>query len=163
MLVVTAFMVALEIVLSKLVSINIPLLRIGFGFLPIAVLAIMYGPICAGIAYAIGDLIGAFLFPTGVFFPGFTVTALLTGMIFGLVLHNKKVTFVRALVASTLVCVLCNLFLNTFWLTFIIGKGFTVLLASRSVKELISIPVMALLIVAMDKTAIKAIRNMHFK
>ena len=163
MLVVTAFMVALEIVLSKLVSINIPLLRIGFGFLPIAVLAIMYGPICAGIAYAIGDLIGAFLFPTGAFFPGFTVTALLTGVIFGLVLYNKKVTFVRALVASALVCVLCNLFLNTFWLTFIIGKGFTVLLASRSVKELISIPVMALLIVAMDKTAIKAIRNMHFK
>lgn len=163
MLVVTAFMVALEVVLSKLVSINIPLLRIGFGFLPIAVLAIMYGPICAGIAYAIGDLIGAFLFPTGAFFPGFTVTALLTGVIFGLVLHNKKVTFIRALVASALVCVLCNLLLNTFWLTFIIGKGFTVLLASRSVKELISIPVMALLIVAMDKTAIKAIRNMHFK
>ena len=163
MLVVTAFMIALEIVLSKLVSINIPFLRIGFGFLPIAILAIMYGPICAGVAYAIGDVIGGFLFPTGAFFPGFTLTAFLTGVIMGLVLYNKKITIVRALIASALVCVLCNLLLNTFWLTFIIGKGFAVLLASRAVKELVSIPVMALLIVAMDKTLIKAVKNLHFK
>lgn len=150
-LVFTAFMIALEIVLSKIVSVNISFLRIGFGFLPIAILAIMYGAWWSGIAYAIGDVIGGFLFPTGAFFPGFTVTALLTGIIFGLVLHKKKVTFKRALVASTLVCVLCNLLLNTYWLTFIIGKGFKVLLASRAIKELISIPAMAILIVAVDK------------
>ena len=41
MLVVTGFMIALAVVLSKLVSINISFLRIGFGFLPIAVLAIL--------------------------------------------------------------------------------------------------------------------------
>lgn len=159
MIVIIGFMIALEIVLSKLVSINISFLRIGFGFLPIAILAILYGQIWSGIAYAIGDVIGGFLFPTGAFFPGFTVTALLTGVFFGLVLYNKKVTIPRALLASALVCILCNLLLNTYWLTFIIGKGFKVLLASRAVKELVAIPVMALLIVAMDKTVIKAIRK----
>ena len=40
-IVITGFMTALSIVLSKLVSINISFLRIGFGFLPIVVLAIM--------------------------------------------------------------------------------------------------------------------------
>lgn len=157
MIVVIAFMVALEIVLSKLVSVNISFLRIGFGFLPIAILAILYGPIWAGIGYAIGDVIGGFLFPTGAYFPGFTVTAILTGAIFGVMLYNKKVTFVRALVASALVCILCNLLLNTFWLTFILGKGFTVLLASRAIKEVVAIPVMAVLIVLVDKTVMKAI------
>ena len=157
MLVVIAFMIALEIVLSKLVSINISFLRIGFGFLPIAILAILYGPYWAGLAYAIGDVIGGFLFPTGAFFPGFTVTAALTGLIFGWVLYRKPATFGRSLVASALVCVLCNLLLNTFWLTFILGKGFFVLLASRAVKELIAIPVMAVLIVLVDKTVMKAI------
>lgn len=157
MIVVIAFMVALEIVLSKLVSVNISFLRIGFGFLPIAILAILYGPIWAGVGYAIGDVIGGFLFPTGAFFPGFTVTAALTGVLFGLVLYNKKITFTRALVASALVCILCNLLLNTFWLTFILGKGFTVLLASRAIKEIVAIPVMAVLIVLVDKTVMKAI------
>lgn len=158
-LVFTAFMIALEIVLSKLVSVNISFLRIGFGFLPIAILAIMYGAWWSGIAYAIGDVIGGFLFPTGAFFPGFTVTSFLTGLIFGLILHNKKVSFKRALLASALVCILCNLLLNTYWLTFIIGKGFTVLLASRAVKELVAIPVMAVLIVVVDKALSKVIHK----
>lgn len=159
MIVIMGFMIALEIVLSKLVSINISFLRIGFGFLPVAILAILYGPIWAGAAYAIGDLIGAFVFPTGAFFPGFTITAFLTGVIFGLVLYRKKITFWRALLASALVCIICNLLLNTYWLTFIIGKGFKVLLASRAVKELVAIPIMALLILAMDKTVIKAVKS----
>lgn len=152
-------MIALEVVLSKLISINISFLRIGFGFLPILILAILYGPIVSGLAYAIGDLIGAFLFPTGAFFPGFTVTAALTGIIYGLVLYNKKITIPRALVANALVCVLCNLLLNTFWLTFILGKGFTVLLASRAVKELIAIPIMTFFTIILDKTVIKSIKK----
>ena len=99
MLVFTGFMIALAVVLSKLVSINISFLRIGFGFLPIAVLAILYGPYVAAIGYGIADLLGAWLFPTGTFFPGFTVSAVLTGLIFGWVLYKKEVTFKRALLA----------------------------------------------------------------
>ncbi len=159
MLVVMGFMIALSVVLSKLISINISFLRIGFGFLPIAILAILYGPVWAGVSYAIADVIGGFLFPTGPFFPGFTLSALLTGVIFGLVLYRKEITLLRALAASALVALLVNLLLNTYWLTFILGKGFNVLLASRAVKELASIPVMALLIIAMDKTVIKAVQT----
>ena len=99
MLVFTGFMIALAVVLSKLISINISFLRIGFGFLPIAVLAILYGPYVAAIGYGVADLLGAWLFPTGTFFPGFTVSAVLTGLIFGWVLYGKEVTFVRALFA----------------------------------------------------------------
>jgi len=158
-MVVTAFMTALSVVLSKLISINISFLRIGFGFLPIAILAILYGPWIAALGYGLADLIGAWLLPTGTFFPGFTVSAVLTGLIFGFVLYNKEVTITRALIASARVCLGVNLILNTFWLTFIIGKGFKVLLASRAVKEIVAIPVMALLIVAMDRSVIKAVRN----
>jgi ECF transporter S component (folate family) len=157
-LVIMGFMIALSVVLSKLISINISFLRIGFGFPPIAILAIMYGPVWAGIGYTLADLIGAFLFPTGPFNPGFTLSAALTGIIFGLVLYKKEVTFVRALIASALVALIVNLLINTYWLTFILGKGYTVLLASRAVKELVSIPVMAILIVAMDRTVVRAFR-----
>jgi len=157
-LVFTAFMTALSVVLSKLVSINISFLRIGFGFLPIAVLAIMYGPVVAAVGYGLADIIGAFLFPTGTFFPGFTLSAVLTGLIFGFVLYGKEVTIKRALIASALVCLLINLLLNTYWLTFILGKGFNVLLASRAVKEIVAIPIMALLTVAVDRYALVHIK-----
>ena len=159
MIVIMGFMIALEIVLSKLVSINLSFLRIGFGFLPIAILAILYGPLWSGLAYAIGDIIGGFLFPTGAYFPGFTLTAFLTGVLFGLVLYKKKISFARALVACALVCIICNLLINTYWLTFIIGKGYGVLLASRAIKELVAIPVMAVLIIAIDKTVIKVLKK----
>ena len=157
-IVITGFMTALSIVLSKLVSINISFLRIGFGFLPIAVLAILYGPIIAAIGYGLADLIGAWLLPTGAFFPGFTVSAVLTGLIFGWLLYRKEVTPARALAASAIVCLAVNLLLNPFWLTFIIGKGFTVLLASRAVKELVAIPVMAVIIVLIDRYALRQVR-----
>ena len=158
-MVITAFMIALSVVLSKLVSINISFLRIGFGFLPIAILAILYGPVVAAVGYGLADLIGAWLFPTGAFFPGFTLSAVLTGLIFGFVLYKKEVTIIRALIASALVCLVVNLLLNTWWLTFIIGKGFKVLLASRAVKEIVAIPVMALLIVAVDRYVLVHVKN----
>lgn len=158
-IVITGFMTALSIVLSKLVSINISFLRIGFGFLPIAVLAIMYGPVIAAIGYGLADLIGAWLLPTGAFFPGFTVSAVLTGLIFGWVLYRREVTFVRALAASALVCLAVNLLLNTWWLTFIIGKGFKALLASRAVKEIVAIPVMAVMIVLIDRYVLRQVKN----
>ncbi|MBR0399276.1 MAG: folate family ECF transporter S component [Mogibacterium sp.] len=158
-LVIMGFMIALSVVLSKLISINISFLRIGFGFLPAAVIAILYGPLWSCAGYALADLIGAFLFPTGPFNPGFTLSAALTGLIFGLVLYKKDITLLRALTASALVAVVVNLLINTYWLTFILGKGYTVLLASRAVKELVSIPVMALLILAMDRTVIKSFRT----
>lgn len=157
--VITGFMIALSVVLSKLVSINISFLRIGFGFLPIAVLAILYGPAVAAIGYGVADLLGAWLFPTGTFFPGFTVSAVLTGLIFGFILYNKEVTIKRALIASALVCLGVNLLLNTYWLTFLLGKGFKVLLASRAVKEIVAIPVMTLLITVTDRYVLKQVRS----
>lgn len=158
MIVMVGLMIGLQIVLSKILSINVSFLRIGFGFLPIAILAILYGPIWAGTAYAIGDIIGAFVFPTGQFFFGFTISAFLTGFILGLILYKREITILRAFIASTLVCLGVNLLLNTFWLTFIIGKGFKILLLSRTVKELIAIPIMTMLIVIIDRTVVKAIR-----
>lgn len=155
----SGIMIALEIVLSKLISINLSFLRIGFGFLPIVILAILYGPIISGVAYAIGDVIGGFIFPTGPFFPGFTLTAFLSGIIWGAFLHNKKITLTKVLISSSFVCVICNLLLNTFWLTFIAGKGFFILLSSRIAKELIAVPIMAILILSIDKTVIKQLKK----
>lgn len=140
MLTIIAFLMALEIVLSRFLSINTPIVRIGFGFLPIALIAILYGPLWAGIAYALGDIIGAILFPTGPFFPGFTLSAFITGVVYGLFLYKKPVTWKSMLPASLIVCLLLNLALDTFWLYIIMGNGALAYIPMRITKAAIMIP-----------------------
>ncbi|MBK5246006.1 MAG: ECF transporter S component [Peptostreptococcaceae bacterium] len=43
-LITIGLFIALEIILTRFLSINTPFIRIGFGFLPVAMLGIMYGP-----------------------------------------------------------------------------------------------------------------------
>ena len=86
-LVTLALLTALEIVFSRFLSINAWNLKIGFNFLPIALAALLFGPLAGGLVGALGDFIGAILFPIGAYFPGFTFTAFLTGCCFGLFLR----------------------------------------------------------------------------
>ena len=99
-LVEISLLIALEVILTRFCSINTATLRIGFGFLPIAIIAMMYGPLSAGVAYALGDLLGMMIFPNGSYFPGFTLTAFLTGVIYGLVLYRKPKTWPRIILAA---------------------------------------------------------------
>lgn len=145
-LVVMGLLLAMEIVLTRFLSINTPILRLGFGFLPIAILAILYGPIWAGLTYALGDIIGAVLFPIGAYFPGFTATALLSGLAFGLVLHGHEVTWKRSLLASAIVVLVFDLVLNTFWLSVLYGNAFVALLPTRILKVAFGIPIETILI-----------------
>lgn len=146
-LVVMAFLVALEIILTRFCSINTPILRIGFGFLPVSMMGILYGPIWAAMGYAVGDILGMLIFPSGVFFPGFTVTAVLTGLVFGFFLHDKeKITWKNVLPASLIIILLLNLCLDTFWLSILMGDAFIALLPTRIFKCAVMLPIHLVLI-----------------
>ncbi len=146
-LVVIAFLIALEIILTRFCSINTPILRIGFGFLPVAMIGILYGPVWAAIGYAIGDILGMMIFPSGVYFPGFTVTAVLTGFVFGFFLHNKeKITWKTVLPASLIIILVLNLCLDTLWLSIMFGDAFIALLPTRIVKCVVMLPIHLILI-----------------
>lgn len=145
-LVVTAFLMAMEVILTRFLSLFLITIRIGFGFLPVAITAILYGPFWAGAAYALGDLIGMVIFPTGPYFPGFTITAFLTGAVYGLILHKKPVSWKRTLLAASIVCIVLNLGLDTFWLYMLYDKGFFALLPTRLVKCAVMLPIQVLAI-----------------
>ena len=118
-----AVLVAMEIVLSRFLSINTWSLKIGFAFVPVAVAGMLYGPVQAGIIAAAADLIGAMLFPSGPFFPGFTLTAFLGGVAYGLALHKKR----GPLRIIAVVCVrelLLSLLLNTLWICILSSTDF---------------------------------------
>ncbi|WP_455539994.1 folate family ECF transporter S component [Terrisporobacter sp.] len=141
-----SLLIAIEVILTRFCSINTPIVRIGFGFLPIAIIAMMYGPLSAGIAYALGDILGMMLFSSGSFFPGFTLTAFLTGIVYGAFLYNKPKTWPRIIGAVLTVCLVINLGLDTYWLSILMGKGYIALLPTRIIKSVLMIPVQTLII-----------------
>ncbi|HML38327.1 MAG TPA: folate family ECF transporter S component [Bacillota bacterium] len=147
-LITIAFFIALEIILTRFLSISTPILRIGFGFLPVAMNGILFGPLWAAGAYALGDILGMMIFPSGPYFPGFTLTAFLTGLTYGLILHNHPVTWKRVLLASSIVCILINLGLDTLWLYIMMDDAVAALIPARIAKAVIMLPVQVILIPA---------------
>jgi len=129
-----AFMIAISVVLTRFCSINTPILRIGFGFLPCALMGIMYGPLWAGAGYAIADILGMVIFPNGAYFPGFTLTAFLTGLVYGFFYRKGEVTLKTSIVPNLIVSFGLNLILDTIWLMILMGQGFWALLPTRIVK-----------------------------
>ena len=128
-----ALLTAIEIVLSRFLSVNAWNIKIGFSFVPVVVAAILYGPLGAGVVGALGDFIGAVLFPIGAYFPGFTLTAFLTGFVFGLFLYKKQ-DWPRSIAAVGINQFVLSLFLNTLWISILYGSPYVPLLATRVVQ-----------------------------
>lgn len=129
-LVTMAMLTALEIVLSRFLSISAWNTKIGFAFVPVAVAAVLLGPLEAGLVAALADFLGAVLFPVGPYFPGFTLTAFLMGLCYGLFLHREQ-SFLRILGAVAVHQLVLSLLLNTLWISVLYGSPFGPLLVSR--------------------------------
>lgn len=127
----TGLLVAVHIVLSRFLSFNAWNMKIGFAFVPVFVAAWLYGPVSAMLVGGLGDFLGAILFPIGPYFPGFTLSCALTGLIFGLLLHKKQsIPRVAAAVAVDQFGV--SLCLTTYWIYLLYGaSSYQVLLYSR--------------------------------
>ena len=150
LLAIMALLVALHIVLSRFLSINTFDLKIGFAFIPIFVAAYLYGPMAAGIVGALGDFLGAILFPIGAYFPGFTLTAFCTGLTFGLLLHRKQ-TMVRIAAATAVNQLILGLLVNTFWQSILYGTPFLARMYLRIPQCLILIPVEFVVMAALSR------------
>ena len=99
-----------------------------------------HGPAFSATVAVIADIIGALLFPSGAFFPGFTLTALLTGLLFGFMLHKKQ-TPVRILITVLADQLILGLLINTYWIAILYGTTFGAAVMTRIVQCLIMIPV----------------------
>lgn len=148
---------------AALYSVKIPLAaqsRLSLTFLPVAAAAYLLGPVPAITVGLCGDLLSCLFFPSGQYFPGFTLTSVLVGLIYGAFLGAKtlRARNVRVIAANFAVVLLLYTLLNTFWLSILYEKAYFVYLASRLVKNLIVFPVQTflcfVLLNLLDKTGI---------
>lgn len=143
-----AILVAMHIILSRFLSYSVWNMKIGFDFLPVSVAAVLYGPIGAAVVGGLGDFIGAILFPIGPYFPGYTLSAALSGAVLGLFLHREQ-RLTRVLGAVAVNQWIISLLLTSFWISFTNLVPYWAMVTSRvpqcAIMTAVQIPVLMLL------------------
>ena len=165
-LVLASLLLAIYVVLAVFVSVQVTdTLRISTGFIAQILTGILFGPVVGTISAILGDTIQLIVKPTGAWFYGWSLNAALTGLVYGIAFYGKLprrgaasgsekrpgflVKFLaldlkfllRTLIAVTIVHMLINALLGTYWCTVVYGKQFMIYFSTRFIKNLVEIPV----------------------
>ncbi len=151
----TAMLTALQVILGALTITVGPSIQITFDYLPLCALSMFFGPVPAMISGSLADLLAFVIRPTGAFNPGFTLSAALNGLIYGLFFYRK--TFDKpwklplcAVLSRLIAVVLCNICLNSLWLLWMYGQTAWTWIPGRVIKNVIEYPVSVVLLLAMQ-------------
>ena len=157
-----AMMAAFYVILNRFLSLSVGnIVRIGFSFVAVAMGARFFGVIGGVAVGALGDIIGAILFPSGPYFPGYTLTAAVMGLIYGLALYKLGApSVVKAVCAVVPSQIICTLLLNTLWTSILYTKAFIPVLTSRLVQSAIMLPVQIIILVVLEKVLFPRIEKM---
>lgn len=158
-LTLAAMLTALEVILGKMSVGNPTVLKVSLGFIATALVGYCLGPWLGGMVMIVNDLISNTILNTGggMFFPGYTFSAFITGVIAGLFLYNQRVTWQRIFIYELCQIAVTNVFFNTLWIYVMslsshsTGQSFMALLAIRLPKEIISWPIEGLIVLALLK------------
>ncbi|AYG00195.1 folate family ECF transporter S component [Lactococcus allomyrinae] len=138
-LVLLAFLLALQLVLSRL-AIGNSFFRLSPVFIANALIGMIAGPLWGGILLMIGDILGAVL--SGVpYFPGFTISAFFVGILYGIFFYKKRLDIKNkkhwffVFIAIAIIMLIDSTFFNTLWITLMIPNSnfstFMTLLSGR--------------------------------
>ena len=147
-----AMFAAIGIILGSLTIQIGDFIKIGFSGIANQFVYYLFGPAVGGFYGGALDVLKYLVKPTGVFFPGWTLSAMIAGVIYGCFFYKKKLNIGRVLAAEFVVSVVCNIFLGTLWLTIMYEKGFVALLPVRILKNLAMWPVNSFLFYTMTWT-----------
>lgn len=156
-IILSSILLSVLIILNRFISIKTEILVISFTFIPIMMSAIWLGPKYSTIIALLGDLIGAILFPFGPYFPGFTVSSAISGLIYGIFLYNKgnemsnKKLIIRLTISSVIQLIAINIFLTSLWIHILYGKAYIAIMAGRTITQIIMIPIHIITIYGLEK------------
>lgn len=166
--ILSSLLLAIFIILDRLLTINTQFVVLNLSLIPIMVAGMILGWKYAMLVGALGDLIGAIFWPFGAYFPGFTISVGLSGLIFGLFLYEtpnkeKKYFKIKAVCSTLIVTMIINLLLNSLWLNIMYGKAYTYYLGIRVLAQLVTLPIYIGTIIVLERTLKKPIRKYLYK
>ena len=149
-LVITSLLIGLNIVLSRLVSISNVSFKISLTFITLIIAAYLYGPFYSCIVGGVGDLVGSLLFPIGAYNPLFTLTAMLSGLVYGFFLY--KGLKIKNIVLSVLIDkFIISLLINTAIISILYKTSFKALFLTRLHTNIIMIFIEIVVIKSLEK------------
>jgi len=161
---------ALSIILTRLASIRIPIggveaIRIGFGQLPVIMAGIYLGAGAGALVGGLADVLGFFLNPMGPYLPHFTLTAILHGLLPGLIFHyNSRSLRKRIFWSITIPQVTIGVFLTSYFLHSIFGIPWNILLLPRLISAPIQISIYFYLLLVLSQSSVLSfayLQNSH--
>jgi ECF transporter S component (folate family) len=166
-LVFLSLLTALGIVLTRFLSLRLPLfgvegIRIGIGSLPMIFAGMVFGPVAGGLVGAVTDVVGFWISPMGAYMPHFTLTAFLTGFIPGFVMiyiFKNVRNFKTLLISIAIGQIITSIILVPYFIHILFGVPFKPLLIPRLIGQPINIIVYSYLVKILFKNEILNIFN----
>ena len=119
-----------------------PSLKIYFSFVVVSLGCAYYGPVVGMIAGGIIDSVGFLLAGYGEpYFPGYLITAVLSGLIYGVLLYKRRPTLLRILIVRLIINYGSNVLLGSVWKSMLYGKGYYYYFNTGLVKNTTLLPV----------------------
>lgn len=156
--VITGLLIAIGIVLGQFSIQLSQTTKVGISFIATQLTAMLFGPVVGGIMGGVSDVLKFIIKPTGTFFIGYTINAMLGPIIYGIMLYKKPIGFWRILVSKTVVAILVNLFLGCYWNYLYFGAAYWALIPGKLLQQVIQVPVQSVLfylvVVALKKAKV---------
>lgn len=137
---------AMTILFTYVFAIQTTFIRIDFAFIPIGLYAIRFGTTRTIIMAALADIIGSNLFMPGLYFPGFTISAILSAFIYGKFLYQQTLSVKRLFFMNFMIFLLVDCLLNNIWLTMMYKDAAYSFYIMRLIKSLIILPIKTLIL-----------------
>lgn len=153
---------AMAIALDQFTTIKIgEYIRIGFSGYPNRMCDYLFGPVTGAIFGAVMDILKFMVKPDGMFNPLFTLVPVVAALICGVFWYRKKVTIWRVAIAQLLVKVICNIFLNTWFISITGGKAMMAIIGPRIIRNLVMWPIDTVFMFVVLTAIERALRGMR--
>lgn len=158
---IAALFVALHTVLSMFYIPISQSLQIQFTFIADVICGIICGPLVGILCGIAADLISFMMHPEWGFFPGYTLTCLLTFVVYGLYLYRRRLSVLRVLLARLTVNLFINVGLGCVWSAMLYGKGYYYYFATSIIKNLAMLPVEVIVMCVVLRLLLPVLSNMN--
>jgi len=109
---------AIQLLLGRF-SMGTSFVKVGFGFIIVAIIARWYGPYWGVLTAMVHDLVSSALNGKA-FFIGFFISAIVGALIYGISFYNREfITWKRTIITVAIVLILVNTLMNTTWVVMI--------------------------------------------
>jgi ECF transporter S component (folate family) len=162
-LVFASLLVAMSVVITRLFYFPIPTISGGkiipyYGYFVIMFAGFLLGPSYGAAVGGVSDILGFFINPQGAFFPGFTLTSILVGLIPGL-FYKKAKNNIFIFILIIIFTAIIESTTTTLWVSMLYGSIFRFVIFPRLITGLIIWTIQGILVFSL----LKATKNTGIK